>query len=67
MGQCHIRDGCRSEVLSPDGRMGDDGKCSVATRRTCFSAGGVVTTTLHYKKKVFTTGRGGGGIDGRGV
>ena len=40
MGQCHIHDGCRYEVSGPDGRMGDDGNCSVPTWRTCFSSGG---------------------------
>ena len=68
MGQCHIHDGCRYEVSGPDGRMGNDGKCSVPTRRMCFSSGGVMTTTLHYKKKYFLLleGLGAGGEGGLG-
>ena len=75
MGQCHIHDGCRYEISGPDGRMGNNGKCSVPTWRMCFSSGGVITTTLHYKKKYFfllleglgAVGGGGGWGDFRSV
>ena len=70
MGQCQLQGRGRYEVSGPDGRMGNDGKCSVPTLRTCFCSGGVVTTTLHYNKKYFffTSGRvwGGGWLGGGG-